>query len=1025
MAEKDIINNLIIRPGQSQDERMPKELGIHFADIDERTTEDLLSFTRRFAEFVNYYSNNISSADGNWSGFFPDEKTIIQLLESRTGNTQPHLALFIAFLELYKIPQEVINRITGRHLDFYFKDVLRLTKKSAGPDKAHLLIELKKNALPVSIGTGNTFSAGKDKTGVELTYTPTRETVINTASVASFRSIFLDDRGRGAVRYAPVANSADGLGEEIKDKSGWYGFGHRELPAAEVGFAIASPVLRMKEGVRKILAAITLNNVDQTKLNTALLNGAFDVFITGEKKWLGPYCISPTLTTGNVLEFDFIVPESEQAIVDYNAETHGYSYTAQSPIIQILLKADSTVIGYNNFSNITVKKARIKVEVSNITSLNLESDAGALDTKKAFLPFGPQPAVGSRFLIGYAEALSKKLSEVAIKVTWKGAPSDFNTYYKDYGISGITNSYFTTSVSFKDGGSLRYSNTGVQLFESGNASNQHTIRLTAGTSSVSPALPEGMKVHSLSASGSLWGMRAANKYLLKKPVFKSFKATVSVSSETGESKEGFITLSLEKDFLHAVYRKKYVENVMTYSKNGGTLTILNEPYTPTIQGISLSYKAHSDEVNIASDSLDDFSNMDIHFFHISYFGQMREHGYQRQQFSFLTDKNIPLLPSYSNEGELIIGFKDLKAGDSVSVLFQVAEGSNDPDLKQEDISWAVLCDNYWMSLGTSEVVLDTTNQLRTSGIITFIVPDEAATINTIMPSGMVWIKGGVPKNTKAICRIIEVAANAVEVEFKDNGNDPNHLMTGLGKGSITKLRNGLAAIKSVNQPYTSFAGHPVESDEAFYTRASERLRHKKRCITAWDYERFILDAFPGVHKVKCIPHAREGCYLAPGNVLIIVVPDLRNRNYTNHLQPKVGSDTISRITSYVQKQTGMQVNVKVKNPRYQKVQLDFKVRFYDKYEFNYYSEQLRQALIKFLSPWAFESGRDISFGGKVYKSVVLDFVEEIEYVDYITDFRMYTYSGETRNSAKDVNAAQPETPDAILVSDKTHVIMEA
>ena len=231
--------------------------------------------------------------------------------------------------------------------------------------------------------------------------------------------------------------------------------------------------------------------------------------------------------------------------------------------------------------------------------------------------------------------------------------------------------------------------------------------------------------------------------------------------------------------------------------------------------------------------------------------------------------------------------------------------------------------------------------------------------------------------------MLEVAANAVEVEFIDNGNDPNYLLTGLEKGRITKLRNGLPAIKNIKQPYTSFSGHPVESDEAFYTRASERLRHKKRCITAWDYERSILEAFHSVHKVKCIPHANEGCYMAPGSVLIVVVPDLRNKNYTNPLQPKVGSDTISRITYYVQEHTGMQVKVKVKNPRYQKVQLDFKVRFYDKYEFNYYSEQLRQALIKFLSPWALDAGRDIYFGGKVYKSVVIDFVEEIEYVHCI------------------------------------------
>ena len=108
---------------------------------------------------------------------------------------------------------------------------------------------------------------------------------------------------------------------------------------------------------------------------------------------------------------------------------------------------------------------------------------------------------------------------------------------------------------------------------------------------------------------------------------------------------------------------------MTFSKQKtGTppLVLLNEPYTPVIQSISLSYKAHSDVVNIESDSisLDAFSNSDLHFYHIAYFGQRREHGYLRKQCTFLanTEKSVSLLPVYSNEGELLIGLKTSMPG---------------------------------------------------------------------------------------------------------------------------------------------------------------------------------------------------------------------------------------------------------------------------------------------------------------------------------------------------------------------------
>ncbi len=197
MVTQDIIQNLIFQPGQSQDKRMAEELGIHFANIDERTDEELLLLTRKFAEFVKFYSNDDVTSEGDWSGFFPsDPDEIRQLLNNKSGEVSPHLALFLSFIKLYQAgPQESINRFTGRHLDFYFTEVLRLTKRPAIPDKAHVVLELKKNALPVSIRSNDLFSAGKDDTKVELIYRPTGETVINSAKVDSLRSIFYDKSG--------------------------------------------------------------------------------------------------------------------------------------------------------------------------------------------------------------------------------------------------------------------------------------------------------------------------------------------------------------------------------------------------------------------------------------------------------------------------------------------------------------------------------------------------------------------------------------------------------------------------------------------------------------------------------------------------------------------------------------------------------------------------------------------------------------------------------------------------------------
>lgn len=973
MSEETIIQNLISELGQSQDERLPRELRPHFVDVDERAPRDLLLFTKKLAEHVRYYQDSTAAAQGNWQSFFPyDEASAARLLEDSGGETTPHLALLIAFLELYdRFPREAVNRITARHLDFYYRRVLGFVKKAPVPDRAHVLIELKKHAPPVLILPAHRFSGGKDAAGAELVYAPVRDTVIGGARVDSLRSIFVDGGGRGTVRFAPIADSSDGVGGKLNEEEPkWHAFGHEKLPAAEVGFAIASPVLRMAEGSRKVTLSLLLAGLKSPAFGA--FASALEAFVTGEKGWLGPYGLTPSLVKG-LLRLDFEVPPGEPAVVDSNPAVHGSAYSAQAPVLKVLLKPGGAV-GYKDVKGLVLRGAQVSVAVSGVTSLSLENDAGTLDPKKPFLPFGSQPVAGSRFRVGYAE-LSKKLSEARLTVQWQAAPGNFADHYATYGVN-VNNAWFTASVSFEDAGSWKQQRKGEPLF--------------------SPLAPDGGK------------------------------DIVFPVASAPRPRTGLLALELEKDFLHVTYRRKTIENTLKYAKEGtGTPVVLNEPYTPAVQGLSLAYVARTEEVRIDSDSQKDFTNADVQFFHLGCFGQMREHGYQRRQLDFVADKRVPLFPSYDNEGELLVGVAGLQAGGSVSVLFQVAEGSADPDLQRQPVKWHVLCGNYWKELGSREVVLDTAHQLLTSGIVTFVIPREATTENTLLPGGRIWLKAAVREQVDAVSQLVSVAAGAVEVELLDAGFHPRHLAAPLPGGSIAhsiaKLKTPIATVKKVGQPYASFGGRPEESEDALNTRASERLRHRNRCITPWDYERVVLEAFPGVHKVKCIPHAKSGSWLAPGHVLLVVVPDLRNENARDRLRPRVDSETLSRITEHVQARAGMQVIVKVKNPDYQRIRLDFKVRFHAGYEPNYHRNLLNEELIRFLSPWAYDAGREIAFGGRVYKSVLLDLVDELGYVDYVTDFKMYSFVEGAENTL-DLNEVRAQRPDAILVSHPGHSI---
>ena len=91
-------------------------------------------------------------------------------------------------------------------------------------------------------------------------------------------------------------------------------------------------------------------------------------------------------------------------------------------------------------------------------------------------------------------------------------------------------------------------------------------------------------------------------------------------------------------------------------------------------------------------------------------------------------------------------------------------------------------------------------------------------------------------------------------------------------------------------------------------------------------------------------------------------------------------------------------------------------------DFNYHRGLLSNEIVRFLSPWAFDAARPIGFGGRVYRSVLLHFVEELPYVDYLTSFRMLVQTGVGLSETAEAVGSRP---DAILVSDAAHNISEA
>ena len=324
MSENCQHNNLLKRSGTSRQERLLKALLPDYVAVDERKIEDLKSFVREYAKQIQYYDYNQDPDDPNprpnWESFF-DKKIDPERF------TEPHYALFQAFLQLFKIARDDLNQSTRKHLEFYYHDVLHLREKQPVPDQVFLIFELAKHAEQHRIAKGTRLKAGKDDSGVELIYQTDRKIVLNKATVTDLKAIFKDKNSR--IYASPIANSADGEGAEIETpEMNWRTFGKpagewpdQDRKQAETGFAFASPLLFLAEGEREITITLTLkensSNTVGSDLKKLNLREAFRVQFSGEKEWIEPLPYDET--TGE----EGISPAVVERVVDFlnKAET--------------------------------------------------------------------------------------------------------------------------------------------------------------------------------------------------------------------------------------------------------------------------------------------------------------------------------------------------------------------------------------------------------------------------------------------------------------------------------------------------------------------------------------------------------------------------------------------------------------------------------------------------------------------------------------------------------------------------------
>lgn len=996
------------------------------------------------------------------------------------GDYEPHLALFLSFLKLMKFPKEHLNGVTKRHLDFYYTRVLQLGRQPAVPDRVHILFELARNAVRETVPSGSRLDAGKDGNGKPLCYVTEEEITVNTATVALMKSIFHQEGV--AVRYAEMTNSVDGLGTEFKeDNPCWNAFGNEEWPAVTLGFALASSVLLMKEGDREIVVSLKLKGSGDAGLpTTAQYMQQLNVFLSGEKEWMAVTVTKVTTANNEQLEFRLKVDTSQKAVVPYDPKIHGERFSTNLPVMRVLVntgKKDGYLV-YAALSRAVIEEATITVWVKGAKDIAVENDQGKLDPSKPFYPFGPAPKKKACFYIGSPEIFQKQWDNVKLEIIWKDKPDDLNAHYSAYKTTDGTTSgapslsgtpivtgeeSFTVVPEYIKGNKWYQGGEPVSLFTS-------PMKINSAPGSMAelsfPAVPpllmkKGIDINKavlqsyLNPSAQMAGNTVAKKPLAISAKFESARfnpgfATLATTLDqfSPATRSGYMRLVLQQGFLHDLYAPLMMLIMIDKSKTAPlypNAPMPKEPYTPIIASMTVEYQAKAQNTFVFNDlaqpqeKYDNFTARSIQLFHEHPFGQAEQHPFLKEQCDFIdptSQRNISLVPNYVPEGEFYIGLKSAQPSGLLSLLLEAEEGSEDPLAptfdKEQKIAWYALSNNEWKALNRDFLTVDNTNNLLRSGIIQFLLPASINESNTLLDSGYYWLKASLPVGLvhTSVCKLAGVFAQAVAALFADNGNELSHLSSALPASTIVKIIDKPALIKGISQPFASFGGVTAENDNAFYLRVSERLRHKQRAVTIWDYERLVLQQFPSVYKVKCLSHTsvlnEDGkakyCEQAPGSVSLVVIPDIRNKNIFDPLQPRASQNLLREIEDFIHNLNSLHVKFDAINPDYETVLLDFRVKFYDRYDANAYRKVLNDDIVRYLSPWAFGDFSDIHFGGKLFKSVIIRFIEERKYVDFISHFKMYHRVEGEENDMTDYSEITARSARAILVSAPEHTI---
>lgn len=966
----------------------------------------------------------------------------------------PQLALFITFLELYAYLKKQINGITRRHLDFYFKEILGIPTESSSPDVVHLLFEPEAQVKSLKLLSTDVLNAEIPGNEEPLVYKLENEFIVTNAKVAELKTIAVSDykqilapekqfRDVNEVQvfkannpvFNPAAfqkkktetNSWPVLGEDQHELAG----NLRVMEDAEIGMILASPLFYQTEGERSFTLSLELktnpgfslkkyisnfSQITRKREDTViheLFSSAFVIDYTSTTGWepVGLYTVVVDLEkqSKTILKINFVLTPAHKAMDVFNPEVHQLKCSSAFPMLRFSLNNFAEHHPYSFLRETLLDRVTVNVQVKGFKALKMQNNIGPLSPVIPFQPFGPQPSVGSFLDIKNTNVFNRYTKDFSFDIEWLDLPRDkkgFEDYYKGYGVP-YNNDIFTVGLSALHGGVYN------------------------------PPLPLQQKFRLFNTKHN--SDELVNKTSIEEVDFKliEFLNKACLSDETTVVdtyfKEGAVRLELSSPsgaFGHKLFPQVFPKTVLNNAKRfRKKLPLPNQPYIPVIKSISVDYELEYSE-NFKNESTGGTNSLQV--FHCYPFG------YQRI-FPGSEKKNYYFMPQFEDAGNLCIGLTNVEPGSVLSLLFQMEEKNFHHTLHEPAaIKWSYLESNSWVELKGRDVLLsDHTNNFINSGIVRLRMPAEIFTGNTILSEGLFWLRASCEKLSAVQANVVAISTNGMTAVRVSEIDGFKNTFLRLEPGMIKGFARTTPGIQSVWQLFPSYGGKLRESNDKYYVRVSERLRHKQRPVQIRDIIQVILEKFPQILIVKCFSTEDENLMVLPGiNLNIVLIPRERDDGSFISEQPKVSHAILFQVKNFIQQLISPFVQIEVGNAVYEKIKVICKVMFTDSAGRDYgaLSRQLTADINRFIAPWLHGESAEIKIGSRIYTTDLQMFIKTRPYVGYITGFSVVHFyniknvvanelEAEIEDSAVDQqDYISGSTPAAVLIPSSAHII---